>query len=80
MIFLCRSMWGSSAVSFSFKPSVGASGGILTLWDTLEVDIWLSMSFDNCLVVKGRFIKSNLDFSLVNVFAPCKSGGRQVLW
>lgn len=78
--FLCRSLWGSSAVGFSFKPSVGAAGGILTLWDIGEVDICLSMSFENCLVVKGRFIKSNLDFSLVNVYAPCDSGGRQVLW
>jgi len=78
--FLCRSLRGSSVVGFSFKPTVGVSGGILTLWDTLEVDIWLSMSFDNCLMVKGRFMKSNLDFSLVNVYASCESRGRQVLW
>lgn len=44
-----------------------------------EVDVLLPMSIDNCLVVKGRFVKSNLDFSLANVCAPCDSGGRQVL-
>jgi len=77
--FLCRSLWGSSAIGFSFKPSVGASGGILTLWDTLEVDIWFPMSYDSCFVVKGRLVKSNLDFSLVNVYAPCDNEERQVL-
>ena len=39
------------------------------------MDVCLYVSFDNCLVVKGRFIKSNLYFSLINVYAPCESEG-----
>jgi exonuclease III len=29
--FVCASVWGTSPHSFSFRPSVGASGGILTV-------------------------------------------------
>ena len=36
---LCRSLWGSSPMAFSFKLSVGASGGILTLWDSSVLDV-----------------------------------------
>jgi exonuclease III len=32
--FLCSSAWGSSPLGYSYRPSVGASGGLLTLWDT----------------------------------------------
>jgi hypothetical protein len=29
--FMCTSVWGASSFGFSFRPSVGASGGLLTL-------------------------------------------------
>jgi hypothetical protein len=41
---LCAAMWVSSLVGFSFRPSVGASGGLLTIWDTAEVEVWSSLS------------------------------------
>jgi len=76
----CRSLWESSLMAFSFKPSVGASGGILTLWDSSVSDVWLSVNIDCCLVVKGSFKNNNVGFCLANVYAPCDSRGRQVLW
>jgi len=75
-----RSLWGSSPMAFSFKPLVGASGGILTLWDSSVLDIWLSVNIDSCLVVKGSFKNNNVGFCLANVYAPCDSIGHQVLW
>jgi hypothetical protein len=35
--FLCTSIWGPLNCDYSFSPSVGASGGLLTVWDTSEV-------------------------------------------
>jgi hypothetical protein len=32
--FLCTSVWGSSPFGFSFRPSIEASSGLLTIWDT----------------------------------------------
>ncbi|GAU13437.1 hypothetical protein TSUD_127330 [Trifolium subterraneum] len=38
---LCRSLWGSAMVQYSFKLSVGASGGIITMWDASAVHVWM---------------------------------------
>jgi hypothetical protein len=73
-------MWGAEPMTFSFKSSVGASGGIITVWDPSVLDVWLSVNIANCLIVKGRFINNNEVFCLANIYAPCDSGGRQVLW
>jgi len=37
--FICASLWGASSHSFSFYPLVGAYGGLLTMWDSNEVDV-----------------------------------------
>jgi len=78
--FLCRSLWGSSMVGFSYQPSIGATSGILSLWDTNEVEVWTTLSFENVLIIKGRFVKYNVKFDVVNVYAPCDSVRRQILW
>lgn len=73
-------LWGSSAVSFSFRPSQGASGGLLTLWDNTEVEVGSSISFPHSLIINGRFIKSNEEFYLFNIYAPCDAAARRILW
>jgi len=35
---------------------------------------------DNCLIVKGTFLKNNAVFCLANIYAPCDSRGRKDLW
>jgi len=77
---VCKSMWDDQTVVFSFLPSVGASGGLLTLWDSTEVEVWSTSSFDHVLSIHGRFISSNEEFHLFNVYAPYNGGDRQVLW
>ncbi|KAK2427386.1 hypothetical protein QL285_025969 [Trifolium repens] len=78
--FICTSVWGSSPLGYSFRPSVGASGGLLTLWDTTEVEVWSSLSRDHVLWCHDRFIKSGEEFMVANVYAPCDSGAKQGLW
>jgi len=38
-VFLCTSLWGNSNHDYSYSPSVGASGDLLTAWDTSEVEV-----------------------------------------
>ncbi|KAK2392457.1 hypothetical protein QL285_065815 [Trifolium repens] len=78
--FLCTAMWGSTPFGFSFRPSVGASGGLLTIWDTTEVEMWSSLSRDHALWCHGRFIKTGEEFWVANVYAPCEGGAKQRLW
>lgn len=37
---VCSSVWDKQAVVFSFRPSQGPSGGLLTVWDVSEVEVW----------------------------------------
>ena len=37
--FVSASVWGSSPHSYSFRPSMGASGVFLTVWDSSEVEV-----------------------------------------
>jgi len=40
----------------------------------------MTMNLHNSLIVKGKFLKNNVDFGLANVYAPCNNRGRQDLW
>ncbi|MCH79282.1 cysteine-rich receptor-like protein kinase [Trifolium medium] len=78
--FLCSTLWGGTPHAFSFRPSVGASGGLLTLWDTTEVEVWSSTSCEYVLWCHGRFLKSGEEFFIANVYAPCALGAKRALW
>jgi hypothetical protein len=77
---LIRFLWGSDDVEFSFQPSVGASGGIITMWDPRVVRVLSSMSLSHALIITGIFVKENINFFLANVYAPCDYTGRSILW
>lgn len=65
---------------FSSCPFVGASGGILTLWDVSEVEVSVTRSFDNVLTIQDMFIKSGNELSIANVYASADIIGRKLLW
>lgn len=67
-------------VEYSYQPSTGSSGGLVTLWDVNEVTVLITISFDHVLVTVGRFMKTNECFVLFNVYAPCDVSRQQVLW
>jgi hypothetical protein len=69
--FVSASAWGSSPHSYSFRPSVGASGGLLTVWDSAEVEVWDTTSGNYFLMIHGIFVKTNEEFFLFNIYAPC---------
>jgi len=78
--FVCRSIWGDCNVDFSYQPSIGASGGLLTMWDRNEVEVWLSLSFEHSLVIMGRCVKSGDQFIIFNVYAPVEVSRQEALW
>jgi len=42
--------------------------------------VWSSSSVDHALSIHGRFISSNEEFHLFNVYVSCNGNERQVLW
>ena len=77
---LINSIWGNSSLGFSYQSSIGASGGLLTVWDCNVVDVWSTMSFPHVLVIKGRVLCTSQEFIIANVCAPCDTTAKQVLW
>jgi exonuclease III len=37
---LVKAIWGTSSMGYSFQPSKGASGGLLTVWNCNVVQVW----------------------------------------
>ena len=77
---LCTSLWGDPDHAFSYRPSVGALGGLLTLWDIKEVEVWSTINQNHMLQIHGRFIRTNEEFYLLNIYAPCEPRAKQELW
>ena len=77
---LCNSLWGDSNHAFSYRSSVGASGGLLIVWDSKEVEIWSSSSQEHVLNIHGRLVRTNEEFYLFNIYAPCEPQAKQELW
>jgi len=64
-----------------FLSSVGGlRGGLLTVWDSSEVEVWDSASGNNYMLIHGRFVKSSEEFYLFNVYALCDQLAKQALW
>jgi exonuclease III len=77
---VCKSLWRDGNIDFSFQPSRGASGGLVTMWDCQEVEVWASFHFEHVLGIQGRLVKTGAEFTLLNVYAPCDISCQQVLW
>jgi exonuclease III len=77
--FLIKSIWGDDSGGYSYQSSVGASGGLVTMWDKSLIDVRSSMSFDHVLVIIGKVILTGEDIVVINVYAPCDNVVRKVL-
>jgi len=77
---LVKDIWGNSAMSYSFQPSNGASGGLLTCWDCNSVQVWSTTRLPSVLIIRGRVLLSNQEFVIANFYAPCDTLLKQVLW
>jgi len=52
----------------------------LTLWDSSELEVWSTVSQEHMLIIHGRFVRTNEEFHLFNVYAPCDLREKQLLW
>jgi exonuclease III len=69
--FFASSFLPPSLRSFVFKPSVGASGGIVTAWDASLVDLISHSVDDYSVTTTFSFRSDNLTFTIINVYGPC---------
>ncbi|KAL4352319.1 hypothetical protein GQ457_06G018410 [Hibiscus cannabinus] len=77
---LVASLWFLDSFEFSFEPSVGASGGIVVIWEVacfrqIESEVLL-----HAVVVCGRWLLEEFDCGLVAVYAPCGGHEQREVW
>ena len=76
--YVVENMWGNQLIDWIALPSSGLSGGLLMMW---KKGLWVvksNFSGHGFIGVCVEF-KSKL-FFFVNVYAPCNTAGRRVLW
>lgn len=78
--FSIKSLWGGDSCGFSYQASIGASGGLISMWDTSVVEVWCTMSFRHVLIIKGKVLATGQEFIIANVYAPCDLMRKQDLW
>ncbi|XP_071714401.1 uncharacterized protein [Rutidosis leptorrhynchoides] len=79
-MFRLRSIWGNHNFDFALSLSRGYSEGIISLWDPNSFsrsNIWCH---DNVVIVKGTWIRENLEVFMVNVYAPQALVDKVVIW
>ncbi|GJT23006.1 putative reverse transcriptase domain-containing protein [Tanacetum coccineum] len=79
-MFYIRSIWPHSYADFIHGGSVGASGGILTMWDSRMFDVEHKVIDQNFIGVIGTWVGVNKKIGLLNVYAPQSSALKEALW
>ncbi|GJW03842.1 RNA-directed DNA polymerase, eukaryota [Tanacetum coccineum] len=79
-VFCVRSFWPRPYVDFIHSDSVGASGGILTVWDSRVFSMESQFVDCNFIVVIGTWAGISIKVGLLNVYAPQSSALKASLW
>ncbi|GMI79821.1 hypothetical protein HRI_001651400 [Hibiscus trionum] len=58
-------------------PSEGASGGLISMWDSKFFVVERNMELQRCIILVGTLSQWNLRVSLINVYAPNSQGERK---
>jgi hypothetical protein len=75
-----RSLWGCPYVDWCFVPSLGASGGILLMWDKrvvnrMEVDVG-----DYVVACSFKNVDDGYEWAFAGVYGPNGDSDRCFLW
>ncbi|GKA50747.1 RNA-directed DNA polymerase, eukaryota [Tanacetum coccineum] len=75
-----RSLWLRNYAQFAFSGSVGASGGILTMWDSRVFTMEQTFCDRNFLGITCSWVGMSNKVGLLNVYAPQSSPLKEALW
>ncbi|GKA61012.1 RNA-directed DNA polymerase, eukaryota, reverse transcriptase zinc-binding domain protein [Tanacetum coccineum] len=78
--FKVKCLWGNFQFEYAVCPSVGRSGGLLSVWDTNSFSKLNVFPFDNLLIVEGSWLYSHMHCYMVNVYAPQDDRKKEILW
>nr|GEV90749.1 hypothetical protein [Tanacetum cinerariifolium] len=77
---LIRYLWPNNFTAFVANGSMGASGGILTMWDSRVFLMELNVIDSNFVGVIGSWVGVSNRIGLINVYSPQASLQKGSLW
>ncbi|WJX68115.1 hypothetical protein P8452_52517 [Trifolium repens] len=77
---MCRRLWGDDKVAWSCNPTLGRSGGLLTLWDGDKGKLLYSFQGQGFLGVCLEWGQKKVRVLTLNVYAPCNFEAKKQLW
>ncbi|XP_071689315.1 uncharacterized protein [Rutidosis leptorrhynchoides] len=75
-----ESFWGNSVFKFIQKDSIGASGGIMIIWDTNSFNFDIAIAGEFFLAIKGTWAGYNSDIAIINVYGPHSNPNKLKMW
>ncbi|XP_071686837.1 uncharacterized protein [Rutidosis leptorrhynchoides] len=80
-LFRIKTMWVNYTFDYACSLSRGFSGGLISVWDPnfflIKDRVWCD---DNYIIVKGKWVCSNVVFFMVNVYGPNDPVKKRTLW
>ncbi|GJS89701.1 RNA-directed DNA polymerase, eukaryota, reverse transcriptase zinc-binding domain protein [Tanacetum coccineum] len=78
--FIVKCFWGNFQFDYATCPSVGRSGGLVSVWDPNSFTKINVFPFDNVLIVEGNWTSTQMHCYMVNVYAPQEDRKKVILW
>ncbi|XP_041028337.1 exodeoxyribonuclease-like [Juglans microcarpa x Juglans regia] len=77
---IIQSLWGCSFVGWSFLAPLGASGGVLLMWDKRVVHLVEDCIENHSVAVSFKNVVDGWRWALVGVYGPNMDRDRRLLW
>ncbi|KAK2356246.1 hypothetical protein QL285_093594 [Trifolium repens] len=77
---LCCSLWGGRDCDWAVVPSIGNSGGLLSLWNKEKFSIIFSFSGEGFIGVFLNIIEEQRSCFVLNVYAKCDFNAKKKMW
>lgn len=75
-----RTCWKSNEAEWIFSPSIGNSGGLLSLWKKSNFVIKSSNINQHWIAISGQFQDTKFEGTLINIYNPCDIALRANVW
>lgn len=77
---IINSIWNIPTIGWCASPSLGLSGGILSMWNNSHFKIEVYKIHQRWIAISENIIPSSFECSLINIYNSCNVDGRKVVW
>lgn len=75
-----KSIWGDDGIEYLLSPSIGNSGGLISVWNTNQFTHASSHTARFWIGLCGSIKSNEFHCTLINIYNPCNVDDRAVVW